>query len=324
MPTAKKCLVTGCAGFIGSHLTDSLLELGHIVIGVDNFFSGYPHNMEKFIENPDFYFWDMSVTENGFWDSILEQFSSVDVVFHLAAIVSVPYSLDHGQSTMETNYQSSRRLIDDARSHGVSSFVFAGSAAEYGVESRLPVREEYAHEVEDHLSPYGEAKYKTSAYIEDSGYGCSLRFFNVFGPRQDPSSPYSGVISRFIDFGLEQRQMVIFGDGQQSRDFIHVQDVVEAYLIASGLDPLGRGPLKGTFNVGTGRGISVLKLAELVARLTENDKSIVFKPERAGDIKHSVAEISKLEAIGFKPSVSLEDGLIDTIKWEKKMRKIVD
>jgi UDP-glucose 4-epimerase len=322
MSSGKNCLVTGCAGFIGSHLSAALLEQGHTVIGIDNFFSGYPHNMEKFINNPDFYFMDMSIVEDEFWDEIIEKFSSIDVVFHLAAIVSVPYSLKHAETTMETNYASSVKMIEGARSHGVESFIFAGSAAEYGAEVRLPVREEYAREVDDHLSPYGLAKFRTSIYLEDSGYGCSLRFFNVFGPRQDPSSAYSGVISRFIDFGLSERSMVIFGDGLQSRDFIHVSDAVKVYLLAAGLDSSGRGPLKGIYNVGTGKGTSVLELAERVLELTGSDKEIIFKPERAGDIKHSIADISKLEAVGFKPEISLEDGLENTIKWEKVVRRI--
>lgn len=322
MSIGKKCLVTGCAGFIGSHLSAALLELGHSVIGVDNFFSGYPHNMESFINNPDFYFMDMSIDSETFWDEIIEQFSSVDVFFHLAAIVSVPYSIKHGESTMTTNYTSSRSLIDGARNHGVKNFVFAGSAAEYGSEKRLPVREEYAAEVDDHLSPYGLAKFKTSSYLEEIDYGCALRFFNVFGPRQDPSNSYSGVISRFIDFGLEKRSMVIFGDGKQSRDFIHVSDVVEAYLIAGGLDAEGKGPLKGIFNVGTGKSTSVLELAETVTRLTGSEEEILFEPERAGDIKHSVADVSRLDAVGFKPKITLEEGLADTIRWEKALRKM--
>lgn len=322
MQTGNTCLVTGCAGFIGSHLTAALLELGHRVVGVDNFFSGYPHNMESFINNPEFHFLDMSISEEGFLSRVFDQFPQIDVVFHLAAIVSVPYSIEHTDLTNEINFEASRKMLDDSRSLGVSSFVFAGSAAEYGNETRLPVREEYARDVTQCLSPYGEAKFRTSSYIQESGYGCSLRFFNIFGPRQDPSSQYSGVISRFVDFGLDGRQMVVFGDGEQSRDFMHVSDVVKAYLIASGLDPLGRGPLQGIYNVGTGKSTSVLELAGIVARLTGNDRGIDFQPERPGDIKHSVADISRLKAAGFKPSMSLEDGLADTIEWAKAIRKL--
>lgn len=318
--TQRICLVTGCAGFIGSHLTQRLLDLGHFVVGVDNLFSGYVHNMESFSNHPDFKFHEVSITEEDLLESLKEAYPSLDVIFHLAAIVSVPYSVEHPQLTMDVNFGAARKMFESSAKLGISRFVFAGSAAEYGNEERLPVREEYATDKIEHLSPYGVAKYKTSSFIEKSGFGCSLRFFNIFGPRQDPTSQYSGVISKFVDFGLDGKNMVIFGDGEQSRDFLYVSDVVDSYLIAAGLDPAGRGPLTGVYNVGTGNGISILQLAEIIAALTSAPCEFVFKPERAGDIKHSRADVSKISATGFSPSVSFEDGLKETVAWAKSYR----
>ena len=312
----KTCLVTGCAGFIGSHLTHTLLDEGYFVVGVDNCDSGYAHNMAGFIDHERFDFYERSITEPGLLVVLKNMHPALDVIFQLAAVVSVPYSVEHPELTMRVNFKANRDMHDTARKLGVSRFVFAGSAAEYGEEGRLPVKEEYADEVEQ-LSPYGVAKYKSSVYIAESGYGCSLRFFNIFGPRQDPSSQYSGVISRFVDFGLAGKNMVIFGDGEQTRDFLYVSDVVNSYLIAAGLDKQGRGPLTGIYNVGTGKGRSVRELAAVIAGLTSAPDEIDFKPERAGDIKHSRADVSKITAEGFKAEVSFEDGLARTVEWAK-------
>ncbi|WP_291326945.1 NAD-dependent epimerase/dehydratase family protein [Desulfovibrio sp. UCD-KL4C] len=318
--TKKICLVTGCAGFIGSHLTQRLIDLGHLVVGVDNFFSGYVHNMKGFLDHPDFKFHEVSITEDGLIESLKEEYPDLDVIFQLAAIVSVPYSVEHPKLTMEVNFEASRKMIESSTKLGISTFVFAGSAAEYGNEERLPVCEEYATDEVERFSPYGVAKYKASSLIEKSDSGCSLRFFNIFGPRQDPTSQYSGVISRFVDFGLDGKNMVIFGDGTQSRDFLYISDVIDSYLIAAGLDPHGRGPLTGVYNVGTGNGISILELANTISTLTDAPFEVVFKPERAGDIKHSRADVSKITATGFSPLVSFEDGLKKTIEWARSCK----
>ncbi len=314
---SKVCLVTGCAGFIGSHLTQRLIDLGHFVVGVDNLFTGYVHNMKGFADHPNFKFHEVSILDEGLLESLKADYPELDVVYHLAAIVSVPYSVDHPELTMNTNFEATKKMHKSAKDLGITQFVFAGSAAEYGNEERLPVREEYATDLVEHVSPYGTAKYKSSSLIGNSGYGCSLRFFNIFGPRQDPTSQYSGVISRFVDFGLAGKKMVIFGNGEQSRDFLYVSDVVDSYLIATGLDPQGRGPLCGIYNVGTGIGISILQLAKSVAKLTAAPTEINFQPTRAGDIKHSRADVSKMSKSGFSPQVSFEEGLTKTIEWAK-------
>ncbi|MGE4552723.1 MAG: NAD-dependent epimerase/dehydratase family protein, partial [Desulfovibrionaceae bacterium] len=151
----KTALVTGCAGFVGSHLTAALLALGHRVIGVDNFFSGKPENMRDFRAHPNFHFFERSVMDEGVWEDIFARFGPVHAVFHLAAIVSVPYSMAHADETYAVNYLSTERLLDAARVAGAARFVFAGSAAEYGAEERMPVREVYATDETVQLSPYG-------------------------------------------------------------------------------------------------------------------------------------------------------------------------
>ncbi len=311
------CLVTGCAGFIGSHLTQTLLDQGHTVVGVDNFASGYAHNMKDFRDHAGFTFYERSITEQGLLEQLKENHKDLDVVFQLAAVVSVPYSVEHPELTMQVNFEANRDMLDAARAMGLSRFVFAGSAAEYGNEDRLPVKEVYADNAKQ-LSPYGIAKYKSSSYIEQSGFGCSLRFFNIFGPRQDPTSQYSGVISRFVDFGLAGKNMVIFGDGEQSRDFLYVSDAVTSYLIAAGLDREGRGPLTGIYNVGTGKEISIRELASAVAKLTSAPQAIDFQPERAGDIKHSRADISRIANVGFRAETVFDDGLARVITWAEQ------
>ncbi|CCO24110.1 NAD-dependent epimerase/dehydratase family protein [Maridesulfovibrio hydrothermalis] len=313
------CLVTGCAGFIGSHLTRSLLDAGYGVVGVDNFFTGYAHNMDGFIDHHRFKFYEASITEKGLLERLKNENPELDAIFQLAAIVSVPYSVEHAELTMEVNFEANARMIASAQRLGISTFVFAGSAAEYGEENRLPVREEYADEATQ-LSPYGVAKYKSSSLIEKGGFGCSLRFFNIFGPRQDPTSQYSGVISKFVDFGLAGKNMVIFGDGEQTRDFLYVSDVVTSYFIAAGFDKQGRGPLSGVYNVGTGNTTSVRELAVTVARLTAAPDKIIYKQERVGDIKHSCADVSKISASGFKAEISFEKGLEKTIEWAESQQ----
>lgn len=317
-------LVTGCAGFVGSHLTQALLDREVGVAGVDNFFSGFPHNMEGFRKNPLFTFYEKSVTQKGLVRWIKDRHLDLTLVFHLAAIVSVPYSVEHPLETMEVNHRASVSLYEEARELGLKTFVFAGSAAEYGELDRLPLKESYPDEDTRHLSPYGLAKFLTSTHIEKRGWGTALRFFNIFGPRQDPKSPYSGVISRFIDLGIAGKPLTIFGDGLQTRDFIYVRDVVRAYLSVAGLAESGPEPIAGVFNVGTGHSTSILNLAITTSELTGNTEPFRFGPERQGDIRHSLADVSKIAAAtGFTAQVSLKDGLRETIAWSRAQARQV-
>ena len=311
-----RCLVTGCAGFVGSHLCEKLLALGASVVGVDNFFSGHRRNMASFAEHPEFRFYETYITRTSELADILASHAPVGICFHLAAVVSVAWSMEHPDRTMEVNYQASERLHAVCREKGLGAFVFAGSAAEYGETGLAAIKEEAATSGTVQASPYGRAKFLTSRLVERGGFGASLRCFNIYGPRQDPGSPYSGVISRFCLQALALEPVTIFGDGGQTRDFIQVADVVDAYLLAAGLAGPHTTPLRGVFNVGRGEALSILELAGIVAAVAGGPGEPRFLPPRLGDIRHSLADVSKLAAAtGFRPAVGIKDGLEKTVEW---------
>ena len=332
----KTCLVTGCAGFVGSHLTQSLLDMGHRVIGVDNFFSGKPENMQAFITHERFLFYERSVVEPTLFETLFTQHGPIRAVFHLAAIVSVPYSMTHADETYDINFLSTGRLLAAAEKFGASRMVFAGSAAEYGAEERMPIKESYASDETLQLSPYGKAKYLSSRAVGQSPIGVSLRFFNIFGPRQDPSSPYSGVISKFMSQALTDQSLTIFGHGEQTRDFVYVHDVVLAYLTAAGM--VGEKLLPtGVYNIGTGKAVKIVALARIVLILTDKPNAIIldivpreeaelkgqpvclFYPSREGDIVHSVADVGEMTAKSdWKAETVLSVGLARTIAWYRQ------
>ncbi len=315
-PHGASVVVTGVAGFVGSHLAARLLDLGFDVVGIDNLFSGKPENILPLRDHPGFTFYLRSVTEVGLLSDLLASHPDLSCCFHLAAIVSVPYSLDHPEETMATNYKATVDLLREAEAHGFRSFVFAGSAAEYGDDSRLPLLETYTDENTVQLSHYGRAKFLASQEVGRSSIGVVLRCFNIYGPRQDPASPYSGVISRFIRMALKGDPITIFGDGNQTRDFIEVSDVVEGYVRAAGLEASCPTLLPGVYNVGRGIGTSILDLAVLVQELTKSPSVLQFLEERAGDIRHSRADISSFKRVfRWRPQVDLIHGLTRTIEW---------
>ena len=310
--------MTGVAGFVGSHLAERLLSENYCVVGVDNFFSGHRENLASLLDHPDFTLHERSISETGLLRDLKAQHPDLESCFHLAAIVSVPYSVDHPEATMEVNHQATVHMLREAEHLGFKVFVFAGSAAEYGDDQRLPLREEYATEKTRHLSAYGRSKYLASREVAASPCGIALRFFNIYGPRQDPSSPYSGVISRFISMALAQKPLTIFGDGLQTRDFIYVSDVVEAYLCAAKLCRSSSGAEERLYNVGTGRITSILELAESINDLAANHEKPNFSPERPGDIRYSVGSVDAfLEATKWQPRTSLRKGLRNTIEWAR-------
>jgi len=332
MTESTCCLVTGCAGFVGSHLAWRLLELGHVVVGVDDFSAGRPENMAGFLQHERFHFHKVSVTTPLLLRRLRRSHPALRRIFHLAAIVSVPYSMEKPSETAETNFVASVMLFEEAMELGFDSYVFAGSAAEYGSLQQLPLAEEAVSLKEEQSglvnlqeSPYGQSKFLVSRYLEGVGFGCSLRFFNIYGPRQDPGSPYSGVITRFVDQALSGEALTVHGDGQQSRDFIHVSDVVQSYLLASGLAPTAHGrhePLRGVFNVGRQKGTTILRLAELINDIAGSEAGVVHKPTRPGDIRHSLADIGKFRsATGFAPRVGLEQGLRQLVSWTLSQRQ---
>jgi UDP-glucose 4-epimerase len=314
------CLVTGVAGFVGSHLAERLLARDCRVVGVDNFSSGYPENMANFRDHPQFIFHERSIAEAGLLAELTRAHPFITHCFHLAAIVSVPYSVAHPEETMAINHAATVALLCEARAHGCEAFLFAGSAAEYGKDERLPLLEHYATNETQQVSPYGRAKFLASRAVAASRAprGVALRCFNIYGPRQDPGSPYSGVISRFMEAGAAHTALTIFGDGGQTRDFIYVDDVVSAYLRAAGLaaDGMGPGAPAGVYNVATGKATSILELAHTIRRLTANDQPLLFGVERPGDIRHSRADWQELHrATGWLPKVVLEEGLERTYRW---------
>lgn len=314
-------LITGCAGFVGSNLTRALLEQGHHVVGVDNYSSGLRGNIEDFEDSSRFHFLNDDFSEQDFLSDVFDAYP-VSKVFHLAAIVSVPFSIQHPKRTIQQNYEAADALRKSSQAAGVDSFVFAGSAAEYGNDQRLPLKEEYATSESDHESPYGLAKFKTTERIIQDNYGCSLRFFNIFGPNQNPTNPYSGVISIFIDRCLRGKDIIIHGDGCQTRDFIYVSDAIDAYLIASGIKPRAK-PLSGVYNVARGKATSILSIAHKIVAITGSNSRIIHIDPREGDIKHSVADIDKItEHTKFNPKTPLTEGLEKTIFWYERTNAV--
>lgn len=309
-------IVTGAAGFVGSHLAERLLGQGFEVVGLDNFATGHRRNLEPLSAYPGFHFVEGDIREKSIISRLSPSGKAKGSVFHLAAVVSVPYSVAHPDETMEVNATATKSLLDQSRQFGFQRFVFAGSAAEYGATGLNAVTEADAGPNTKHLSPYGAAKYEATRAVAASPMGVSLRFFNLFGPRQDPSSPYSGVISRFVSFGAQGKPLTVFGDGGQTRDFLYVSDAVDAYLVAAGLAGFsqGDGPLQGVYNVGRGQRLSILDLAEKIKALTGNTLPVEFGPERAGDIRHSLADPSKLLATGYRPRVDVDEGLARTVE----------
>ncbi len=317
----SRSVVTGVAGFVGSHLAEKLIELGHSVVGIDNFSTGKVENIEPIVNDPGFSFHEADIRDRRTIEQILEGFSPVDYFFHLAAVVSVPFSVENPEVTEETNYRATVWLLSKSGEKGVRAFVHAGSAAEYGNETRLPIKEEYATDNTVHLSPYGRTKYLASKKVAESTTPCgvSLRFFNIYGPRQDPSSQYSGVISRFIEQALGGKPLTIFGDGKQTRDFIFVEDVIRIYLMSAGIDPESgevSSPRPGVYNVGRSESITINRLAKLIVSIVNPRLSVVHLEPRPGDIRHSLADISKtVQTFNWTPSWKMEEGLRETIEW---------
>ncbi len=316
----RNVLVTGCAGFVGRHLTRRLLDQGIVVAGVDDFSSSSTSALREFRDRAGFRFQEGDFTTPGLLNRVQGQYGPLQAVFHLAARVSVPYSLAHPEETLEVNHRATLALHAEAQALGVPAFVFAGSAAEYGDCERLPLAEDDADDSIHHLSPYGRSKWLASRGIEASGYGCSLRFFNIYGPGQPTGSPYSGVITLFIHRALTGEPLVIHGDGSQTRDFLFIDDAVDAYLAAAGLD--GEPPLTGIYNVGSGQTVSIRELAEAIQKLTLCPHPIRHDEPRPGDILHSRADIGRLSATGrFSPSITLEQGLLETVAWARSVTR---
>ena len=305
----KHALVTGGAGFIGSHLVDALVQQGARVTVIDNLTTGMKTNLQD--AGPGLVFHEGDIRDRNLLQKAMR---SVEVVFHQAAVVSVPLSVEQPLASAAVNEIGTLEVLEAARQAGCRRVVLASSSAIYGDDPELPKRETMAF---CPLSPYALQKMTGEYYagLYHRLYGletASLRYFNVFGPRQDPSSPYSGVISIFMDRAGAGRAPVIYGDGEQTRDFIYVQDVVAANLRAA----TAAGATGKAFNIGTGNTITVNHLWRHVAELA----GIALTPDHAdareGDIRHSVADIEAAsQDLGFAPNVSFEEGLARTFAW---------
>ena len=309
-----KALITGGAGFIGSHIAQGLLAQGHQVIILDNLSTGRLENLKSFAEQVTFVEGDVRDA-----DLLKGLCQGCQLVFHQAAVVSVPYSVEHPQETHDVNIQGTLNTLLAARAAGAQRLVFASSAAIYGEDPVLPKQEEMRPTPS---SPYAVEKITGEHYLSAFNrlYGLqtvALRYFNVFGPRQDPTSPYSGVISIFVNRLLAAQDPLIFGDGEQYRDFVFVEDVVAANLLAA-THPDAPGK---AFNVGCGQRTSLNQLVKLLWELTGYEARPKYEEPRAGDIRESLADISRIvETLGYKPEVGVKEGLEALVAYEKRRR----
>lgn len=304
-------LVTGAAGFIGSHTTDQLLRAGHRVSGVDNFRTGHAANLAAARTSAAFALHELDLTMPGALAK-LAALLRPDAILHLAALVSVPESMRRPDLNFSLNLQATHEVAEAARLAGVPRVVFASSAAVYGNHPHLPLREDAPTRP---VSPYGAAKLASEVLLlgHAAAFGFTVRcqrYFNVFGPRQDPSSSYSGAISIFDRFYREGKPVTVFGDGRQTRDFISVHDVARANVLATTRPGLA----SGIANICTGRGTSLLDVLAVFAQAYPNAPYPTHAPARTGDVLHSVGAPEAAEKdLGFVAEVSVAQGLRELI-----------
>lgn len=301
-----KILVTGGAGFIGSHIVEHFQGTAEVRV-LDNLRSGFKHNLAGFRHE----FIEASILNR---DAVREAVRGVDYVFHLAAMISVPESMQRPVECNEINTVGTLIMLEEAAKAGVKKFVLSSSAAIYGNNPITPKVETMLPEPK---SPYAITKLDGEFYCKmfaDEGRlpTACLRYFNVFGPRQDPKSQYAAAVPIFVDRAVKNEPITIFGDGEQTRDFIYVKDIAAANVFFA-----TQSSASGVLNVAYGRKISVKELAPKICALTGSRSEIRHEPERAGDVKHSLAAIDKLRAAGFSPSGNLADGLKATVDFFK-------
>src|SRR6202795_421218 len=306
-----KYLVTGAAGFIGSSLVRALLERGDEVRGIDNFATGRRENLTEVLKQMDFREADILDL-----DAMHSACKGVDYVLHQAAIPSVPKSVLDPLGSNRANVDGTVNVLVAARDAKVKRVVYAASSSAYGDTPTLP---KYEAMNPNPISPYAVAKLASELYMT-SFYRCygletvCLRYFNIFGPRQDPSSQYSGVLAKFITQMLRGEQPTIFGDGETSRDFTYIDNAVSANLLACSApaaECAGQ-----VFNVATGTRVDLNETFEALKKLTGYSGTVKYSPEREGDIKHSLADISRAEKqFGYRPQINFQQGLQRPVEW---------
>jgi len=308
-----KVLITGISGFIGSSIARGLLAEGATVRGIDDLSTGRIENLEEIRAQIDLRQADIQD-----WDAIASACAGVEYVFHEAAIPSVPKSVADPVGTHGPNLTGTLNVLEAARKAGVKRLVYAASSAAYGDNPELPKTEAMRPEP---ISPYAVQKLAGEHYLASYTrvYGLetvSLRYFNIFGPRQDPTSQYSGVLARFISQMTKGETPTIFGDGSTSRDFVYIDNVVSANLLAAKTTA----PVAGrVFNIATGKRTTLLEAYEEIKRAVGYTGGVNFLPEREGDIKHSLADISLAEGVfGYRVVADFREGLGKTIGWYRE------
>ena len=305
-------LVTGGAGFIGSHITEELIKRGDEVIVLDNMYSGRPENIAV---NPKAVFVDGSILDTEILDTICTKYN-IEGIFHLAAVASVQKSIENPAQVHEVNVTGTLNVLEAARKHGVRKVVFSASAAAYGDNPVFPKREDMLPEP---LSPYAVSKIASEMYCKTYAelydmQTVSLRYFNVFGPRQDPNGEYAAVIPKFTEKICAGESPTVFGDGEQTRDFVYVKDVARANILAMDSD------ISGLFNIGTGIQTSLNNLAKMIMDAAGVSVEMKYEPARDGDVRHSVADISKAQTeLGYTPEWGLADGIKETVEYFKEL-----
>jgi nucleoside-diphosphate-sugar epimerase len=309
----KHCLVTGGAGFIGSHLTTALVNKSFKVTVIDNLSTGHLENLSEVLDDITFIRGDIRDIE-----LLKKSFKGVDVVFHQAALPSVPRSIKDPIVSNASNIDGTLNVLVAARDAGVKRVICAASSSAYGDTEVLPKSEEMPS---NPLSPYAVTKYVGELYskVFSRVYGLEtvcLRYFNVFGPRQDPNSQYAAVIPKFIIAMSKGESPRIYGDGEQSRDFTYIDNVVEANLLAaSASDVSGE-----VFNIACGERYTINGLVDKLNEIFETNIEPEYDPPRPGDVRHSMASIEKAEKfLGYKPVVTFQEGLRRTVEWFTKI-----
>ena len=304
----KNILITGGLGFIGSHIADELMDDNHITI-IDNLSTGNIKNLKN-PENDN-----LKIVKEDIRNSNLKELTTdIDYIFHLAAMASVPLSVENPIECNDVNVNATVELLKAAADNGVGKIVFSSSSAVYGENRNMPLKET---EPLMPTSPYAASKASCELYLKSfhDSYGLNytaLRYFNVFGPKQDKNSQYAAVIPNFISALLEGKQAIIYGDGEQTRDFVYVGDIVRANIAACKSD------FNGVVNVASGEKLTINRLYEIVKDTLGSDLEPDYQPERLGDIKHSLADVSGMENIDLKiDSKDFEKQLSETVNWFK-------